>query len=589
MTFFQTLFRSRKSEADRRSRLFWPRIRRSQSAAVVLEGYLHRLAGDEDPSHAAQITGEPEVQHQDRQVSGQTVRSQESTHTDITVCRRPSQRISLHLQEPSEEWSVDTSNTIEEYAREGIHIPEVSDPFSDGKIANSSRLDRLSSSRYSEDPLPVISESGRRSHTEDSSHQTSARSYGEYSQRYARRHEVPHSVSLQDRISSLSSQSNCITGMGLLDPVKAREAFNVVAGQFNLPLGILTDEPETANVVQEEPTLEVGGSSRRHRFLGSIRPVKSNLALGKASTAAPSRVPRLQRTKTFADLLRRPEPMTSLHGMSAEKLARLGGSSFITLPFDLAPAPLQLPACIVASVMFLRKYGDHTRAGDLFVDPGDLKEASRLYDSFASQVLSAAKDEHRISSALRVITMPICQDGQTIPVLSAGWTFKALLAGMPGGILGSTVLYETLIRIYLVEDLVGTDIPRAIRTRLIALAIVALTSEMQCSLLCAVFGLLRDLLRTFSIESDQAGKPLRVVASAGLTRVFGPVLNGIGTGAPAGLWRDHENSLVRVASQVKQKIEEELVTGMLLEYWSDINTHLRAWTRVASTGDYMGG
>lgn len=141
----------------------------------------------------------------------------------------------------------DTSNTFEEYAREGIHIPEVSDPFSDGKIANFSRLDRLSSSRYSEDPLPVISESGRRSHTEDSSHQTSARSYGEYSQRYARRHEVPHSVSLQDRISSLSSQSNCITGMGLLDPVKARAAFNVVAGQFNLPLGILADEPETAN------------------------------------------------------------------------------------------------------------------------------------------------------------------------------------------------------------------------------------------------------------------------------------------------------------------------------------------------------
>jgi hypothetical protein len=234
--------------------------------------------------------------------------------------------------------------------------------------------------------------------------------------------------------------------------------------------------------------------------------------------------------------------------------------------------------------------GDHTRAGDLFVDPGDLKEASRLYDSFASHVLSAAKDEHRISSALRVITMPICQDGQTIPVLSAGWTLKALLAGLPGGILGSTVLYETLKKIYLLENIVGHDIPRAIRTRLIALAIVALTSEMQCSLLCAVFGLLRDLLQTFSIEFDHAGKPLRVVASAGLTRVFGPLLNGSGTRATtAGPWRDYRNSQVRVASQVRQKIEEELVTGMLLEYWSDINTHLRAWTRFASRGDYMGG
>lgn len=88
---------------------------------------------------------------------------------------------------------------------------------------------------------------------------------------------------------------------------------------------------------------------------------------------APSRVPRLRRTKTFADLLRRPEPMTSLHGMSAEKLARLGGSSFITLPFDLAPAPLHLPACIVASIMFLRKYGEYLLSFAAFPSPGNLK------------------------------------------------------------------------------------------------------------------------------------------------------------------------------------------------------------------------
>lgn len=231
--------------------------------------------------------------------------------------------------------------------------------------------------------------------------------------------------------------------------------------------------------------------------------------------------------------------------------------------------------------------GDHTRAGDLFVDPGDLKEAIRLYDSFASQVLSAAKDEHRISSALRVITMPICPDGETIPVLTVAWTFKALLAGLPEGIFGSTVLYEMLKKIYLLEDVVGTDIPRATRTRLISLAIVALTSEMQCSLICAVFGLLRDLLRTFSIESDNTGKPLRVVAIAGLTRVFGPLLSGTGTGATTGSWRDYEDSQVQGAAQVLQKIEEELVTGMLLEYWSDINVQLRAWTRSSSAEDYI--
>lgn len=67
--------------------------------------------------------------------------------------------------------------------------------------------------------------------------------------------------------------------------------------------------------------------------------------------------PKLRRTKTFANFTRRPSPMTSLRGKSIETLARLGGHSFLVLPVDLAPSPLQLPACIVAMVMYLRKNG----------------------------------------------------------------------------------------------------------------------------------------------------------------------------------------------------------------------------------------
>ena len=81
--------------------------------------------------------------------------------------------------------------------------------------------------------------------------------------------------------------------------------------------------------------------------------MQSNLNLEADSQPAP----KLRRTKTFANFARRPSPMTSLRGKSIETLARLGGHSFLVLPAELAPFPLQLPACIVATVMYLRKGG----------------------------------------------------------------------------------------------------------------------------------------------------------------------------------------------------------------------------------------
>jgi hypothetical protein len=84
--------------------------------------------------------------------------------------------------------------------------------------------------------------------------------------------------------------------------------------------------------------------------MSRVRKVRSGLA---ADTNP--QTPKLRRTKTFATL-RRPVPMTSLRGRSVETLARLGGHAFLMLA-DLAPFPLQLPACIVATVMFLHRYG----------------------------------------------------------------------------------------------------------------------------------------------------------------------------------------------------------------------------------------
>lgn len=59
--------------------------------------------------------------------------------------------------------------------------------------------------------------------------------------------------------------------------------------------------------------------------------------------------------KTLANI-RRPSTMTSLQGRSIQTLARLGGHGYLMLT-ELAPCPVQLPAYIVATLMFLHKYG----------------------------------------------------------------------------------------------------------------------------------------------------------------------------------------------------------------------------------------
>lgn len=201
-------------------------------------------------------------------------------------------------------------------------------------------------------------------------------------------------------------------------------------------------------------------------------------------------------------------------------------------------------------------------ASELFVEPGDIKAATTLYDSFASQVLSAEKDESKIALTMRVIAMPHSEtDDPAGTVLSVGWALKALLAGLPNGILGSVRLFETLNSIYHVEIYV------AIRVRFVTLAIIALTSEMQCALICAVFGMLTSLLEQ---EPSESGKAVRRVASLTeadrLARVFAPLLLGArNDGEPGG------------QNQVEQEVQEQRVAGMLLQHWRSVSQQMREW------------
>lgn len=238
---------------------------------------------------------------------------------------------------------------------------------------------------------------------------------------------------------------------------------------------------------------------------------------------------------------------------------------------------------------------------ELFVEPGDIKAAARLYDYFASQVLLAEKDEPKIALTMRVIAMPYLETRsagkEAAPVLSVCWVLKKLLAGLPGGTLGSTHLYQTLKAIYLApapegplphmqNSLAALSPKTSARVQLIALAITAQTSEMQCALICAVFGLLTGLVHETERTVEhmerqrQAGTsiPEDTVASLptvdGLARVFGPLLLGAdgrarGTGA----------GMVLQSEDVEQEVEEQRVAELLILNWRNVSRQLKLWAR----------
>lgn len=168
---------------------------------------------------------------------------------------------------------------------------------------------------------------------------------------------------------------------------------------------------------------------------------------------------------------------------------------------------------------------------------------------------------------MRVIAMPQNEtDASPHYALVVAWALKALLEGLPGGILGSAQLYEALKSIYFSET------PASYRVRLISLAIIALTSEMQCALICAIFGLLTGMLQEMKrlAQQELSGKVLRPVASVTdadrLARVFGPLLIG-------------KNIRDKAQDKVEQEVEEQRVAGLLLEHWCGVSRKMREWAR----------
>ncbi|KAJ5656229.1 hypothetical protein N7507_008179 [Penicillium longicatenatum] len=530
----------------------WLRLARSQDRSSISEPLQVQPTiplpqnGATDPIKTDPVKRDRPSQSSDVEVkeqrtsSAHTVLSQESNHTTATVNRHPSQRIPVPIKELEDDvfWS-----SLLNFEKDHTHLPEPSDPFSDGKNIES-RHQPGASSRYSD-------RSQRQS-------ELSAHSQVEAERQPSSKFHTSHqSIANATRVSSISSHASRGSRLSRVDPSKASLAFDALAAQLNLAISIQGDDP-VIPTSEEKPE-----QTRRRTRFGRMRPTQSNQTLGEVSYTTS----KLRRTKTFANLGHRPSPMSSLRGKSVEFIARLGGHSYLILPSNLAPAPLKLPACIVAMVVYLRTSAPHST--ELFIEPGDMKAAARLYNHFAKQVLLAERDADKIALTTRVIALPHVEaESNAAAVLSVGWVFKELLAGFPGGILGSVRLFQVLYGIYLAGPANAGCI------QLITFAIMALTGEMQCALICAVFGLLTSLLqKTEKMEEERRTHPgnlVRPVANGlqpdGLARAFGPLLI-------SGCDRD------RAAQRsVEQEVEEQRVVGLLLAHWRGVSRQLREWT-----------
>ncbi|KAF3384353.1 hypothetical protein F1880_002520 [Penicillium rolfsii] len=177
MSLLRTLFRSRKQEADApaRPRLLWPRVRRSLSAADVLDAHLQRTSGDAAWPRSDE-TGAPG-----------------SGRSTVTLLPPPSP--------PS--------------SSSGHEDPINIEPARESKVI------RLSDA-----------ESSVRHTSADSSHY----------------HLHSSSGFEREAISSLSlsSETGGTSRLNRLDPARAKEAFNAMAGRFHLPLRIPAEEPTIA-------------------------------------------------------------------------------------------------------------------------------------------------------------------------------------------------------------------------------------------------------------------------------------------------------------------------------------------------------
>ncbi|PLB44340.1 hypothetical protein P170DRAFT_468042 [Aspergillus steynii IBT 23096] len=519
-----------------------------------------------------------DIDAESRKVSDTTTRSHNSEQTSATVCRHPSRSTSTPIALVCREETI-TQNPFTDTG-DPIHQIPSSNPFSDPSTTTRCST-RQQSSEFSGPSTRFLNISGS-SETEEIP----------LAQRYS-------SSMLDDLFPRQPSNSG--KGLVKFDQHAAVAAFNEFGPRLGLkPLKLVKSDdagPSSCENRDNNPRLP-GEKKVTRRRTGIFKRVQSSLHL-KVPTSPTQQRP-LRRMRTFAHFPSRSHGMTSLKGRSLDSLTRLGGHSFLNLPAEFAPSTLRLPVCFVATATYLKVFAPAVR--HLFHDPGDLKTAARTYDYFAQQVLSADREQGRIELTLRGSEMPIDlvdvlnqeAPGQNVSqVLGVAWAFKALLSGLPGGILGSTELHCVLVDIYYKHagGIIGRDtcsderlLPgRGAKSTAIGLAILALTRPLQYNLICAVFGLGALLLQEMGRSAELAkhevggGDTSTLMTPESLGRILGPLLTGHEP--------KDEQDMFRA---IELEIESQRVAVMMVDGWVEVSRRLRRWQSRGLPGERRG-
>ncbi|KHJ32402.1 putative gtpase gap [Erysiphe necator] len=212
-------------------------------------------------------------------------------------------------------------------------------------------------------------------------------------------------------------------------------------------------------------------------------------------------------------------------GKNLQELGRLCGFSLLYLPTEYSPGGLLLPTCFRALAHYLLEYGLTTRG--LFLIPGSHNTVNELYNYFCN----SCEQSKAVAGTVRSPTLPGHIKCDVYDIASA---FKRFLVGLPGGILGSPTLFNVLISIN-IQLSSGPESMKTklcyVRSRLIALAVLNLSSESRRNLICAVYGLL--CLIGQAAEAMKKKKDLSISLPApdymnysSLSTIFGPIIIG---------------------------------------------------------------
>ncbi|WEW61019.1 hypothetical protein PRK78_006508 [Emydomyces testavorans] len=371
---------------------------------------------------------------------------------------------------------------------------------------------------------------------------------------------------------------------------KAFLAFNSSAPYFDLEtLSPPRNNMHTMLSGADPPILR-----QRSSFLHRIRTARSTLTIRKKNSVKG----KLRHMKTLASLASQYRP-GSLRGKSLEDLSRLGGESILSkLPPRYFPGALKLPTCIAATVSALLNHG--TAIPFIHSELGNEEFVNTLYSYYAGQVLGAEKLKEKINKTMRPIDLPLehinargCGGGNDyMHVIST--VLRQFLDEIPGGILGSMRLYHALETIYengfspinsrhdpgQKDYLPNLPPSPAAKVRMIALAIMAMTTDAQFELVCSIFGLLAvtadesHVLKEFHWNhlhpKTECDRCEGLTNSIQLGEDFGHLLYGVRDPEPAPEFK------------MGQAAHAAGVITMLIDLWKDISQQFWRWEVIDS-------